>query len=555
MKQKKTKLIEGLNIIWRLSNKKEKSKLIFYAFANVISGFTEIIPTLILSIIINTVMGVPSKIFGIALSGNISIWVIIAVGFVISSAGMIMNTFLNNSQSVFALKIQQRLQQTAFNWVLIPRKNMDIQLTSGDAAHRIKEASHAIMDVFDYIFQYLLPMMFASAFSFIYLITIDVIAIPVIIVASFLITLAVGWRTKHQKAISLNDEKFASKVSNNIINVLSNLFVVNLFKSQKHEVENLKKIDADRLQNTKKDRRNRALYWSIIALIEFGAIFTLIAISVKKTLNGIIDIGNIVLIFNYSFQIFNPLTQMGWIFTELFVSTIKLNRVNELEPELDKIIDTSKDVEISERFSSIEMKNVSVKNSETSTVSNINMTFNRGEITVVGGRSGRGKTTAIRALTGLAEREEGEIIINGKYSINTMQSYLDRVSVTMQSPYIFNRDISENIFYPDIESCDYAEELFEKLNMKNLAQRAYNSELEQNLENQLSGGEKKRICVSRGIIKPAEVYIFDEPTNELDNDNTQKIINELNRLKENAIVIVVTHDARISLIADKIIAM
>lgn len=555
MKEKKTSFIEGISIIWRLSDKKEKGKLIFYVFANVISGFTEIVPSLVLSIIINTVMGVPSKFFGISLYSGISIWVIIAIGFVISSAGMIINTFLNNDQSIFSTKIQQKLQQTAFHWVLIPRKNMDIQLTSGDAAHRIKEASHAIKDVFEYVFQYVMPMFFASVFSFIYLITIDIIALPVIIIACFFIMLAAGWRTKYQKVISLKDEKFASNVSNNIINVLSNLFVVNLFKSQKYEVENLRRIDSDRLQNTRKDHRNRALYWSIIAIIEFAAIFTLIAISVKKTLNGIIDVGNIVLIFNYSFQIFNPLTQMGWIFTELFVSAIKLNRVNELEPEPDKIIDTSKDVQIEEQFESIEMKSVSVKNSETSTISNINMIFNRGEITIVGGRSGRGKTTAIRALTGLAEREEGEIIINGKYSIHTMQSYLDRMSVTMQSPYIFNRDVSENIFYPDTKSTDYAEELFENLSMTNLAHRTYNSELEQNLENQLSGGEKKRICVSRGMIKPAEVYIFDEPTNELDNDNTQKVINELNRLKENAIVIVVTHDARISLIADKIIAM
>ena len=125
------------------------------------------------------------------------------------------------------------------------------------------------------------------------------------------------------------------------------------------------------------------------------------------------------------------------------------------------------------------------------------------------------------------------------------------MSVSMQDAYIFNRNAKENIFYPNGEQTENSSEVINMLSMQRLVKRDYDDDSEQNFENKLSGGEKKRIGISRAMLKPANVYIFDEPTNDLDNKNANNVIKNIKNLAENAIVIVVSHDDRLKSQADK----
>ena len=59
----------------------------------------------------------------------------------------------------------------------------------------------------------------------------------------------------------------------------------------------------------------------------------------------------------------------------------------------------------------------------------------------------------------------------------------------------------------------------------------------------------------RGLIQDKEVYIFDEPTNELDAENTNTVLKEINKLKKKAIVMVVTHDKRMIDKADQVVVI
>ena len=92
-----------------------------------------------------------------------------------------------------------------------------------------------------------------------------------------------------------------------------------------------------------------------------------------------------------------------------------------------------------------------------------------------------------------------------------------------------------------------------KLSMEKIMARKYDESVDQNFENQLSGGEKKRIGISRALLKDADVYIFDEPTNDLDSKNANYILEEIQSLKQNAIVIVVSHDDRVIDKADRLV--
>ena len=559
MKREKTKkkisIRQTLKIIFSVATKKEKVYLTILFFAALLNGLTFTIPTLMLSVIINLLTGNDASIFGIIIPVDFSIVLVILIGFALGVLREFLMTYVSNKAMLISCRLQCRLKETAYEWALAPRKNMDLTLTSGDVSYRITEATSAIDSVFGYAFDYVIPSLFASAVCFVYLVIIEIYALPILIAGHIITFVICAWRNKYEKVITLKSEKVRGQISNNMMNVLQSLFVINLFRAEKHEKKILEGQNEEYYKLERKERQIRWIYWTVLGALHFAAIYAIIYIMTLRANTAGYNIGNIVLVTNYTFQVFEPISSMGWLFTEFVNSSIKIGRIEELKPDKSKIIDTSKDKPILEPINKIVMKDVSIKNSESCIISGINMEFNRGEVTVVRGASGSGKTTAIRALCGISERESGDIIINDKFKVHTMQSYLDRISVTMQSSYIFNRDVIDNIYYPDSEKCDSDKEMFKSLNMSSLIKKKYDPETEQNLENQLSGGEKKRICVTRGIVKDAEVYIFDEPTNELDKENTRKVIDIFNKLKENAIVIVVTHDQRMADIADKIIEM
>ena len=73
--------------------------------------------------------------------------------------------------------------------------------------------------------------------------------------------------------------------------------------------------------------------------------------------------------------------------------------------------------------------------------------------------------------------------------------------------------------------------------------------------NSLSGGEKKRLNYVRCISKDAQIYFIDEPTNDLDDENVKKVVSMLDKLKDEAIVVVVSHDSRVISRADNLLTL
>ncbi len=232
----------------------------------------------------------------------------------------------------------------------------------------------------------------------------------------------------------------------------------------------------------------------------------------------------------------------------------KIERLEELKPTKANMIDTSKD-NYSKPIEKIELRNVRVVNDNDTIVDNINYTLNKGELTIITGESGGGKTTSLRALIGNAELDSGEIILNDEYKAHSMYSFIDRMAIVLQSPFIFNRDVVDNVYYPNLKKSEKSKETISNLHMDKIIKKKFNEDSEQEMELKLSGGEKKRICVLRGLLQEKEVYVFDEPTNELDADNTEIVLNYINKLKEKAIVMVVTHDKRMIDRADKIVTI
>ena len=545
-KLKKQKIFK---VLWNVMTKGDKAKFILLMILGIIASAAILIPTQIVSLIITKLSGQPVYIFGCLISNNISYIAIIVVGGIITYFMRFMNYSYALNMEKLIKRVVANFRVTTYDWLVVPRKNMDLKMTQGDALYRINQGPETITNVFIELFNSVIPEVISAVIAFVYIVFLDSQTILIMSAGILLVVVCVVIRTHLEKKISVRTEKAKSAISNNIANSITNLPLISLYKSMVFESLVFKDKVEKFYTEQKKQVNLRWFYWATVRMIQVVSTFLVIYLCANKIYSGAMDVGNVIIVVNYVAQIFSPIQIIGYFSTTWLQCSVAVDRLYELKPEQQDLLPLES--KISEKIESIELLNVSIKNGDFS-INDVNLRFDKGEMTVICGESGCGKSTIIKVICGLCEKKGGKIILNEEKEIKSAYTLVDKMSVSMQSAYIFNRDARLNIFYPDGESQGDFNPVIQVLSMNNLFKRTYNESNEQNFENILSGGEKKRIGISRALLKPADLYIFDEPTNDLDNKNANNVLDLIESLKENAIVIVVSHDNRVFSRADKL---
>lgn len=192
-------------------------------------------------------------------------------------------------------------------------------------------------------------------------------------------------------------------------------------------------------------------------------------------------------------------------------------------------------------------------------LNNISFSVQKGEFAAIVGASGSGKSTLLHLIGGVDVPDSGEIIVDGKEIYQKSQEELAifrrrQVGLIYQFYNLIPvLNITENITLPlklDGQKIN-GERLEELLNILGLQERR------NHLPGQLSGGQQQRVSIGRALINAPAVVLADEPTGNLDQQNSQEIIRLLkySAKKYNQTLIVVTHDEEIALQADRIIRM
>ena len=190
-----------------------------------------------------------------------------------------------------------------------------------------------------------------------------------------------------------------------------------------------------------------------------------------------------------------------------------------------------------------------------------NVTFDveQGEFVAIVGPSGSGKSTLLHILGGVDSPTSGDVIISG-----THISKLDETKLAIfrrrQIGLIYQfynlipiLNVEENMTLPillDGKKPDQAllSDLVEKLGLSSRLKH---------LPNQLSGGQQQRVSIGRALMNHPALLLADEPTGNLDSENSKEIVSLLRKFnKENKqTVIIITHDERIALSADRVITI
>lgn len=192
-------------------------------------------------------------------------------------------------------------------------------------------------------------------------------------------------------------------------------------------------------------------------------------------------------------------------------------------------------------------------------VDNISFSVEKGEFVAIIGASGSGKSTLLHLIGGVDRPTSGKVFIEGKdiYSLNDDNLAIFRRRQIGLIYQFYNLipvlNVAENITLPTkLDGRDVDEKrLDELLKTLGLEKRKYN------LPNQLSGGQQQRVSIGRAIINEPALMLADEPTGNLDSKASEEIISllKLSNKKYNQTVIVITHDEKIALEADRIITI
>lgn len=190
---------------------------------------------------------------------------------------------------------------------------------------------------------------------------------------------------------------------------------------------------------------------------------------------------------------------------------------------------------------------------------NVSFAVEKGEFIAVIGPSGSGKSTLLHILGGVDRPTSGKVFIENTdiYALDETRLAIFRRRQIGLIYQFYNLipvlNVKENIMLPlllDGRRADKAE-LDELITTLGLADRL------DYLPNQLSGGQQQRVSIGRAIISNPALMLADEPTGNLDSKNSSEIISLLRLLnqKRKQTLIVITHDERIALQADRIIAI
>lgn len=207
---------------------------------------------------------------------------------------------------------------------------------------------------------------------------------------------------------------------------------------------------------------------------------------------------------------------------------------------------------LADKFENLKFKNVSFsyKNTGIQVFKNANFELKKNDCVGIIGQSGEGKTTFVDIILGFLKPQKGQIKINDISIQRTGSNFSENVAYLPQEPIILDDKIITNItFENDKKKINYE-------NLNNAIQQANLSKVIEDLPDKietlvgdrgvrLSGGQNKRLALSRAFYHGKKIFVMDEATSSLDEITENKIAEEIKNIKGKVTIIIISHSKNI----------
>jgi polar amino acid transport system ATP-binding protein len=194
----------------------------------------------------------------------------------------------------------------------------------------------------------------------------------------------------------------------------------------------------------------------------------------------------------------------------------------------------------------LRINNLHKKFKDTEVLKGVTLTVNEGEVVVIIGPSGTGKSTLLRCINRLTEPDAGEIYL-GEHKIESAKSNLtkvrQRIGMVFQDFNLFNHLTAlQNVAIGPIKVKKMNKKDALELAMREL-ERVGMADKAQNYPAELSGGQKQRVAIARALAMDPEIMLFDEPTSALDPELIGEVLEVMKKLADAGMtMVVVSHE-------------
>lgn len=302
---------------------------------------------------------------------------------------------------------------------------------------------------------------------------------------------------------------------------------------------------------------NRFNIWTQVVSAMF--IVGLLFYGSRLVLQDILTIGILMAVIQLISMAMLSASQLAMINIELQEAKVALDRMQEftqLDPEIDIIAEAQK-IQI-DRFESLTLKDLSFRfTGRPLLLKGINLHLMRGEIILIQGESGGGKSTLLQILQRFYTPEQGEILVNTLPMESFAVSAWRRIiSVVPQQVKLFNGSLYENILLGPMEESSVAHiiSFFKKYSFdqyfKKLPQ-GYDTQLGEAGVN-ISGGQQQLVGLARALYHRPQLLLLDEATSAMDQSMEDWVMTVLQSLKSEMGIIIVSHRGGLFEITDRV---
>lgn len=314
----------------------------------------------------------------------------------------------------------------------------------------------------------------------------------------------------------------------------------------------------DLLQTQIKEGRLSGLLQALSIGISYCSQILVFAIGCFFVADNKLRIGDLLAFIVLSQSLITPFSNMGNLWVNLQRSLAALTRIHEfLGLPKDNILEKYK---VEQVPINVEFRNVTFSyDSEKRVLDSINLKITSGQRVAIIGESGSGKSTLMKILLGLYHPTEGEVLLQPENQdslklegINPYTAYVP------QDHFLFDDTIYENIKYGDIEASE--EQVYKASCMAsahpfiiNLPDKYHFRVGERG--SRLSGGQRQRVTLARAFVGSHSIIVLDEATSALDISTEESIIKQLDLIRQDQTLIMITHRLSTAIECDTIIFM
>ena len=366
----------------------------------------------------------------------------------------------------------------------------------------------------------------------------------VMIICSVFLVIAILKIGEKMAKYKKKEIEITENLNNYFGETFSGIKTLNIFNIQKERRKIFDDYNRDELKTSIKYFDSQGFLTPIRQVTRYFIIFIIICLCLQGKVANV-DVAVIYLVVSYIDKFFEPLGNMLYHYEDIQKGEISMHRIDELMGKNDDVENIYEGEPAEKLYGNIRFLNVNFSyNSKSSVLENVNFSINSGEKIALVGKTGAGKTTIINLILGFYKINSGNILFDGKNIDDiSLESLRKNISFIQQNSYVFDDTVKKNIVINSDNNIS-DEKIYKILKLVGLDKKIAcfkDGIYERVNDNFFSKGEKQLLAFARAIAKESSIYIFDEPTSNVDVESEEKIKDIINNVLKNDTVIIIAH--------------